>query len=112
MYIINSVVKRKKNSKAKRRGPAYPALQPDPTHLCFAYHRAMVAALALGPRGRAGEEGGGRVLIVGLGGGALPAYIHRHMPQVCGGLFLNKKCCSYGVRILAQKIVAATSRSP
>ena len=63
----------------------------------------MLAALALSPGvsspgervndgvgsggGRGGEGGGGRgvkktVLIVGLGGGALPTFIQRYLPQV------------------------------
>ncbi len=43
--------------------------QPDVLH--FVYARVMLAGLALVPEPR-------RILVVGLGGGALPVYLHRH----------------------------------
>ena len=43
--------------------------QPDVLH--FVYARLMLAGLALVPEPR-------RILVVGLGGGSLPVYLHRH----------------------------------
>ena len=66
-------------------------LQSISISLTFAYHRAILAALSLTPDivggggGGGGERGGGgggrggvgrHVLVVGLGGGALPTFIH------------------------------------
>jgi spermidine synthase len=48
----------------------------DPTYLCFDYHRAMVAALALLPAALLHASG----LVVGLGGGALPMAMHHLAP--------------------------------
>jgi spermidine synthase len=45
--------------------------RPDVLH--FVYARLMLAAVALVPQPR-------RILVVGLGGGALPAYLRRHFP--------------------------------
>jgi len=46
----------------------------DPDHLESPYARSMVAGLALCPDPK-------RVLVVGLGGGAIPSFLHRHYPQ-------------------------------
>jgi spermidine synthase len=43
-------------------------------HLQLPYARAMVSGLALCPEPK-------RVLIVGLGGGAIPSFLHKHYPQ-------------------------------
>ena len=82
-----------KKKKKARKGKALSAstsLLPDSSYLTFAYHRAILATLSLTPDivGGGGGGGGGRggvgrhVLIVGLGGGALPTFIHRYLPQV------------------------------
>jgi spermidine synthase len=47
----------------------------DPDHLELAYARVMPAALALAERP-------GRVLIVGLGGGTIPRFLHQHFPEL------------------------------
>ena len=46
----------------------------DPDHLEFEYAQLMAASLALVPAPR-------RLLVVGLGGGSLPVYLHRRYPQ-------------------------------
>jgi spermidine synthase len=46
----------------------------DPNHLELPYARSMPAALALVEKPR-------RVLIVGLGGGTIPGFLHKHYPQ-------------------------------
>jgi spermidine synthase len=46
----------------------------DPDALCFAYTRRMMAFLLFQPRPR-------HVVIVGLGGGSLTKFCHRHLPQ-------------------------------
>ena len=91
-------------------------LTPDHTHLTFGHHKAIIAALALLPQlqitgtscdqsepaegvegacksaskaGRAGEGVDARMklLVVGLGGGALPMFINKCIPNVsCCGL--------------------------
>lgn len=46
----------------------------DPDHLELAYARAMPAALTWKPQPR-------RVLVVGLGGGTIPMFLRRHLPE-------------------------------
>ena len=46
----------------------------DPDHLELSYARAMVSGLALCPEPK-------RVLVVGLGGGSIPSFLHKHYPQ-------------------------------
>ncbi|MEI9477932.1 MAG: fused MFS/spermidine synthase [Deltaproteobacteria bacterium] len=46
----------------------------DPDHLELPYTRAMVSGLALCPDPK-------RVLVVGLGGGTIPSFLHKHYPQ-------------------------------
>jgi len=46
----------------------------DPDHLVFAYMRGLTAAFALRPDPE-------RVLIVGLGGGTLPMFLRKHLPE-------------------------------
>jgi spermidine synthase len=46
----------------------------DPDHLELAYARAMPVGLAL-------VEKPERILIVGLGGGTIPSFLHKHYPQ-------------------------------
>jgi spermidine synthase len=45
----------------------------DPDHLELPYAKAMVSGLALFPEPK-------RVLIVGLGGGTIPGFLHKHYP--------------------------------
>lgn len=46
----------------------------DPDHLELPYARAMLAGLAV-------VDDPKRVLIIGLGGGTIPSFIHRHYPE-------------------------------
>jgi spermidine synthase len=46
----------------------------DPDHIELPYASAMLAGLAL-------AEKPARILIIGLGGGTLPTFLHRHFPQ-------------------------------
>lgn len=46
----------------------------DPEHLELAYTRTMLVGLAVHDKPQ-------RVLVVGLGGGTLPAWLHRHFPR-------------------------------
>jgi spermidine synthase len=46
----------------------------DPDHLELPYAKTMVAGLALCSEPR-------RVLVVGLGGGTIPSFLHKHYPQ-------------------------------
>jgi spermidine synthase len=58
-----------------RDGVDQSAVKPgDPDHLAFAYVRHLTAAFALTPRPH-------RVLFVGLGGGTLPMFLRRHLPE-------------------------------
>jgi spermidine synthase len=58
-----------------REGVDQSAVRPgDPTHLEFAYIRHLTAAFALSPRPH-------RVLFIGLGGGTLPMFLRRHLPE-------------------------------
>lgn len=71
---------KKKGNKGKKKAAAdddalAPATVVDPTYLCFDFHRAMVAALALLPPALLRHSSG---LVVGLGGGALPMAM-RHL---------------------------------
>jgi len=45
----------------------------DPDHLELPYAKAMVSGLALCPEPK-------RVLVVGLGGGTIPSFLHKHYP--------------------------------
>jgi spermidine synthase len=45
----------------------------DPDHLELPYAKAMVSGLALFPEPK-------RVLVVGLGGGTIPSFLHKHYP--------------------------------
>jgi spermidine synthase len=46
----------------------------DPDHLELPYARAMVSGLALCPEPK-------RMMVVGLGGGSIPSFLHKHYPQ-------------------------------
>jgi spermidine synthase len=46
----------------------------DPDHIEFSYAKAMVSGLALCPEPK-------RVLVVGLGGGTIPGFLHKHYPH-------------------------------
>jgi len=60
---------------SKSRGTQSSMLLADPDALDFAYTRTMIAALALHPAPK-------NVLLVGLGGAALPKFIQKRFPDV------------------------------
>jgi spermidine synthase len=75
---------KKKGNKGKGGNSAagdgdYLAMVPDPTYLCFDYHRAMLAALSLLPAASLKDSTG---VIVGLGGGALPMAMQSFAPTM------------------------------
>jgi spermidine synthase len=60
----------------ERNGVRQSVVDPDdPDHLELPYLRAMLVGMAL-------AEEPQRILVVGLGGGSLPRFIHKHYPQV------------------------------
>ena len=68
-------------SKASGSGPN--VLTIDHTHLVHGYHKATLSALALCGGKMFWREGTkGSVLVVGLGGGAFPMYLHKCLLQV------------------------------
>ncbi|KAM7055273.1 eEF1A lysine and N-terminal methyltransferase isoform 1-T1 [Molossus nigricans] len=79
--------KRKKDRKKQRPagGPEEPPAAPgqgiDKSHLCCEHHKAMVAGLALLRRPELLLETPLALLVVGLGGGSLPLFVHDHFPQ-------------------------------
>ncbi|XP_062989840.1 eEF1A lysine and N-terminal methyltransferase isoform X2 [Elgaria multicarinata webbii] len=55
----------------------------DKSYLCCAHHRAMVAGLCLLKNPECLPEALIRVLVIGLGGGSLPLFIHDYFLQCC-----------------------------
>ena len=55
-------------------GPQSKVKVGDPDHIEFSYAKVMVSGLALCPEPK-------RVLVVGLGGGTIPSFLHKHYPQ-------------------------------
>uniref|UniRef100_A0ABM5G9K0 eEF1A lysine and N-terminal methyltransferase n=1 Tax=Pogona vitticeps TaxID=103695 RepID=A0ABM5G9K0_9SAUR len=53
----------------------------DKSYLCCAHHRAMVAGLSLLKNPEGLSEASIRVLVIGLGGGSLPLFIHDYFLQ-------------------------------
>lgn len=59
----------------ERDGPRQSLVKPgDPDYLGLPYARAALAGLAL-------SEEPGRILVVGLGGGTLPMFLHKYYPE-------------------------------
>jgi spermidine synthase len=59
----------------ERGGARQSVVKPgDPDHLEMAYSRVALAGLALCEEPR-------RILVIGLGGGSLPSFLHRHYPN-------------------------------
>nr|KAG5705790.1 hypothetical protein BaRGS_027449 [Batillaria attramentaria] len=67
--------KKKKRGDKKKTGN----LQIDKSYLSCGHHHAMIAGLAFLPQ----EVSSPRVLLIGLGGGPLAAFIDQHFPKVC-----------------------------
>ncbi|XP_053247141.1 eEF1A lysine and N-terminal methyltransferase isoform X4 [Podarcis raffonei] len=82
--------KHKKKKKTASINSAEPAAEPaavpagqsiDKTYLCCAHHRAMIAGLCLLKNPEHLPEALIRVLVIGLGGGSLPLFIHDYFLQ-------------------------------
>ncbi|XP_045838831.1 eEF1A lysine and N-terminal methyltransferase isoform X3 [Meles meles] len=78
--------KRKKDRKKQRAAdtpedlPAAPGQSVDKTYLCCEHHKAMIAGLALLRNPELLLETPLALLVVGLGGGSLPLFVHDHFP--------------------------------
>lgn len=81
--------KRKKQRKKQRaadpaeRSPTVSGQTVDKSYLCCEHHKAMVAGLTLLRSPGLLLEMPLAVLVVGLGGGSLPLFIHDHFPKSC-----------------------------
>uniref|UniRef100_A0ABI7WD78 eEF1A lysine and N-terminal methyltransferase n=1 Tax=Felis catus TaxID=9685 RepID=A0ABI7WD78_FELCA len=81
--------KRKKDRKKQRPTdtpedlPAAPGQSIDKSYLCCEHHKAMIAGLALLRSPELLLETPLALLVVGLGGGSLPLFVHDHFPKSC-----------------------------
>ncbi|XP_053460783.1 eEF1A lysine and N-terminal methyltransferase isoform X2 [Nycticebus coucang] len=81
--------KRKKDRKKQRPAdtpedlPAAPGQSIDKSYLCCEHHKAMIAGLALLRNPELLLETTLTLLVVGLGGGSLPLFVHDHFPKSC-----------------------------
>ncbi|XP_004688538.1 PREDICTED: methyltransferase-like protein 13 isoform X1 [Condylura cristata] len=81
--------KRKKDRKKQRPAdnvedlPATPGQSIDKSYLCCEHHKAMIAGLSLLRRPELLLETPLTLLVVGLGGGSLPLFVHDHFPKSC-----------------------------
>ncbi|NXN28420.1 MET13 protein, partial [Nycticryphes semicollaris] len=71
---------KKRRKDKKKPSPTEPPTAIDKSYLCCEHHKAMVAGLCLleGPNPLPGDKA---VLVVGLGGGSLPLFIHDYFSQ-------------------------------
>ncbi|XP_066480188.1 eEF1A lysine and N-terminal methyltransferase [Tiliqua scincoides] len=84
----NKKHKKKKKEKAASGDPVKLTTLPDnqsidKSYLCCAHHRVMVAGLCLLKNPECLPEALIRVLVIGLGGGSLPLFIHDYFLQSC-----------------------------
>ncbi|PNJ42721.1 METTL13 isoform 3 [Pongo abelii] len=80
--------KRKKDRKKQRPAdaedlPAALGQSIDKSYLCCEHHKAMIAGLALLRNPELLLEIPLALLVVGLGGGSLPLFVHDHFPKSC-----------------------------
>ncbi|XP_023366553.1 methyltransferase-like protein 13 isoform X2 [Otolemur garnettii] len=81
--------KRKKDRKKQRPAdtpedlPTAPGQSIDKSYLCCEHHKAMIAGLALLRNPELLLETTRTLLVVGLGGGSLPLFVHDHFPKFC-----------------------------
>lgn len=59
-------------------------MEPDHTHLMFGYHQSIISSLVMIEKLMQNPTGGVATLLIGLGGGALPMFLHKCFPQVRG----------------------------
>ncbi|XP_058516653.1 eEF1A lysine and N-terminal methyltransferase isoform X2 [Ochotona princeps] len=88
--VSHRVQKKRKKDRKKQR-PVDPAEDPtiapgqsiDKSYLCCEHHKAMIAGLALLRNPELLLETPLALLVVGLGGGSLPLFVHDHFPKCC-----------------------------
>ncbi|XP_042318478.1 eEF1A lysine and N-terminal methyltransferase [Sceloporus undulatus] len=91
---LSSRTSHKGNKKHKKKKNTASSSQVEPTsvsatpsidksYLCCAHHRAMVAGLCLLKNPECLPEAQIHVLVIGLGGGSLPLFIHDYFLQCC-----------------------------
>ncbi|XP_073903582.1 eEF1A lysine and N-terminal methyltransferase isoform X2 [Castor canadensis] len=79
--------KRKKDKKKQRSAdtsedlPSAPGQSIDKSYLCCEHHKAMIAGLSLLRNPELLLETPLALLVVGLGGGSLPLFVHDHFPK-------------------------------
>ncbi|KFO75398.1 Methyltransferase-like 13 [Cuculus canorus] len=72
---------KKRRKDKKKLNPAEPPAAIDKSYLCCEHHKAMVAGLCLLGNPDSLPEAPLAVLVVGLGGGSLPLFIHDYFSQ-------------------------------
>ncbi|XP_070241390.1 eEF1A lysine and N-terminal methyltransferase isoform X2 [Bos mutus] len=88
--VSHRAQKKRKKDRKKHRPPDTPEDLPaaqgqsiDKSYLCCEHHKAMIAGLALLKNPELLLETPLALLVVGLGGGSLPLFIHDHFPKSC-----------------------------
>ncbi|XP_069867250.1 eEF1A lysine and N-terminal methyltransferase-like [Dipodomys merriami] len=83
--------KKRKKEKKKQRSttnasedlPPAPGQSIDKSYLCCEHHKAMIAGLTLLRNPERLLDSPLALLVVGLGGGSLPLFVHDHFPKSC-----------------------------
>lgn len=86
---VSQRAQKKRNKDRKKQRPAdasedvplAPAQSIDKSYLCCEHHKAMIAGLALLRNPEQLLETPLALLVVGLGGGSLPLFVHDHFPK-------------------------------
>ncbi|XP_058396047.1 eEF1A lysine and N-terminal methyltransferase [Diceros bicornis minor] len=88
--VSHRAQKKRKKDKKKQRPADIPEDLPaaagqciDKSYLCCEHHKAMIAGLALLRNPELLLETPLALLVVGLGGGSLPLFVHDHFPKSC-----------------------------
>ncbi|XP_054567421.1 eEF1A lysine and N-terminal methyltransferase isoform X4 [Eptesicus fuscus] len=86
--VSHRVQKKRKKDRKKQwpagtpeEPPAAPGQSIDKSYLCCEHHKAMIAGLALLRNPELLLETPLALLVVGLGGGSLPLFVHDHFPK-------------------------------
>ncbi|XP_023410015.1 eEF1A lysine and N-terminal methyltransferase isoform X3 [Loxodonta africana] len=85
-FAIFITQKKRKKDRKKQRPADTPDAVPaaiDKSYLCCEHHKAMIAGLALLRNSELLLETPLALLVVGLGGGSLPLFVHDHFPKSC-----------------------------
>nr|XP_003415277.1 methyltransferase-like protein 13 isoform X1 [Loxodonta africana] len=84
--VSHRAQKKRKKDRKKQRPADTPDAVPaaiDKSYLCCEHHKAMIAGLALLRNSELLLETPLALLVVGLGGGSLPLFVHDHFPKSC-----------------------------